>query len=71
MIASICSVLSIGIVRTFDCGVIFVDEMALDELDREAGFTHTSSSNYNELVFPEKLTRRKKSESATARPVKE
>lgn len=70
MILSTWSVLSSGIVRTFDCGVIFVDEMALDELDREAGFTHTSSSNYDELVFPEKLMQGKH-ESVWTKPVEE
>ena len=48
---------AIGSVRTFDCGVILVDEVALDELDREARLADTSSSDNNELVFPEELMR--------------
>jgi len=41
--------------RTFDGRVIFVDEMALDELDRQTTLSHSTTTNYHELVFPEEL----------------
>lgn len=47
---------AIAFVRTFDCRVIFIDEVALDKLDCEARFAHTTSTDDNELVFPEELT---------------
>jgi hypothetical protein len=37
--------------RTFDGRVIFVDKVTLDELDGEAGFTDTASTNNDEFVF--------------------
>lgn len=40
---------------TFDGRVIFVDEMRLDELDGQTGLSHTSSTDYDQLVFPEEL----------------
>lgn len=46
---------AIAFVRTFDCRVIFIDEVALDELDCEARLAHTSSTDDDELVFPEEL----------------
>lgn len=49
---------AIDLVRTFDCGIIFIDEVALDELNREARLAHTTSSNDDELVFPEELKHR-------------
>ena len=48
-------VIATGIVRTFDCWVIFVDEVALDELDCETGLSHATSTDNNKLVFPEEL----------------
>lgn len=42
-------------VRTFDRGIIFIDEVALDELDCEARLAHTSSTDNDELVFPQEL----------------
>lgn len=48
---------AIAFVRTFDCRVIFIDEVALDELDCEARLAHTSSADDDELVFPEELMR--------------
>ncbi len=41
--------------RTFDGGVIFVDEMALDQLNCQTGLSHTSTSDDDQLVFSEKL----------------
>ena len=54
---------AIAFVRTFDCGVIFIDKVALDELNCEARLAHTSSTDDDELVFPKKLMR------GTQRPV--
>lgn len=34
---------------TLNRGIILVNEMALDELDREAGFTHTTASDDYQL----------------------
>ena len=42
-------------VHTFDSWIIFVDEMALDELDREARFPNTTPSDNNQFIFTEKL----------------
>jgi len=41
--------------RTFDGRVVFVDEMALDELDGQATLSDTTTTDYHELVFPEEL----------------
>jgi hypothetical protein len=38
--------------HTFDCGIIFVDEVALDQLDGQAGFSDTTSTDDDELVLP-------------------
>jgi len=38
-------------VRVFDGRVVFVDEMVLNQLDREGRFTDSSSTDDNELVF--------------------
>ena len=46
--------------RTLDCRVIFVDEMALDQLDGEARLADTTTANDDELVFPQKLQVQKK-----------
>ena len=41
--------------RTLDCGVVFVDEVGLYELDGQAGFTDATSTDHHELVFPKEL----------------
>jgi hypothetical protein len=41
--------------RTFDCRVVFIDEVTLDELDCEAALSHSTASYYHQLVFPEEL----------------
>jgi hypothetical protein len=41
--------------RTFDGRIVFVDEMALDELDGQATLSDTTTTDYHELVFPEEL----------------
>jgi bifunctional DNA-binding transcriptional regulator/antitoxin component of YhaV-PrlF toxin-antitoxin module len=41
--------------RTFDCWVVFIDEVTLDELDCEAALSHSSAPYYHQLVFPEEL----------------
>ena len=43
--------------RTFDCRVVFVDEVTLDELDCEAALSHSTASYHHQLVFPEELRR--------------
>lgn len=40
---------------TFDRRVIFVDEVRLDQLDCEAGLSHTTASDDDQLVFPQEL----------------
>ena len=40
---------------TFNCGVILVDEVALDQLDRQAGLADAASSYDDKLVFSQKL----------------
>lgn len=44
-----------GRLRTFDGRVIFVDEVALDELDGQTTLSDTTATDYDELVFPEEL----------------
>lgn len=44
--------------RTFNGRVILVDEVALDQLDGQAGFTHASAADHHQLVFSEELGRR-------------
>jgi hypothetical protein len=41
--------------RTFDCRVVFVHEMALDELDCETALSHSTTAHYHQFVFPEEL----------------
>lgn len=41
--------------RTFNGRIVFVHEVALDELDGQATFSDTSTSNNHQLVFPEEL----------------
>ena len=40
---------------TFNCGVILVDEVALDQLDRQAGLADAAASYDDKLVFSQKL----------------
>ena len=41
--------------RTFDCRVVFIDEVTLDQLDCEAALSHSTASYHHQLVFPEEL----------------
>ena len=41
--------------RTFDGRIVFVDEMALDELDGQTTLSDSTTTDYHELVFPEEL----------------
>lgn len=41
--------------RTFDCRVVLVDEMALDELDGQTRFTDTTTTNHDQLVLSQEL----------------
>ena len=51
-----CRVFTASIVmRTFNCRIVFVDEVTLDELDCETTLAHASSSDNHQLVFPEEL----------------
>lgn len=43
--------------RTFNCRVVFVDEMTLDQLDGQARFTDTTAADHNQLIFSEKLNK--------------
>lgn len=36
---------------TFDCWVIFIDEMTLYQLDSQAGLSNTTSTYNNELIL--------------------
>ena len=40
---------------TFDSGIVFVDEMALYQLDSKTRFPYTSTADNNELIFSQKL----------------
>lgn len=40
---------------TFDGGIIFIDKMALDELDGQTRFTNSTASDYDELVLAKEL----------------
>ncbi len=44
--------------RTFNCRVVLVDEVALDQLDGQAGFTHTTSTNNDQFILSEELHRK-------------
>lgn len=46
--------------RTFDCRVIFIDEVALDQLDGQARLADTTATDDDELVFPQKLQARER-----------
>lgn len=37
---------------TFNGRVVLVDEMRLDELNGQAGLSHTTTANDHQLVFP-------------------
>jgi hypothetical protein len=41
--------------RTFDCRVILVDEVALDQLDGQAGLADTTTADNDELVLSQEL----------------
>lgn len=41
--------------RTFNRGIIFIDEVALDQLDRQARFTHAASTDDDEFILSQKL----------------
>ncbi len=43
---------------TFNSRIIFVDEVALNQLDGEARFTDATATNNDELVLSHKLSRR-------------
>jgi hypothetical protein len=40
---------------TLNGRVIFVDEVALDQLDGQAGLSHTTAAYYHQLVLSEEL----------------
>ena len=42
-------------VRTFNCGIIFIDEVTLDQLDGQAGFSYTTTAYHYELVLSQEL----------------
>lgn len=44
-----------GYMPTFNCWVVLVDEMALDQLNRETRFTNTTSTDNHQLVFSQEL----------------
>lgn len=41
--------------RTFDCGIILVDEVALDQLDGQARFTDTTTADNYQLILSQEL----------------
>jgi len=41
--------------QTFDCGIVFIHKVALDELDGQAGFAYATSADHDQLVFSQKL----------------
>jgi hypothetical protein len=40
-----------GVRRTLDCWVVFIDEMALDQLDRKTRFTDTTTADNHQFVL--------------------
>ena len=44
-----------GAAHTFDCRVVLVYEVALDELDGQATLSHTTTADNHQLVFPKEL----------------
>lgn len=49
--------------RTFDSRVVLVDEMALDQLDRQARFTDATAADDDELVLSQELLFARKCQS--------
>jgi hypothetical protein len=47
-------------VLTFDCGIIFVDKVALYQLDGQARFSDTTTTDDDELVLPQELDGRQR-----------
>ena len=45
----------VGMLRTFDGGIVFIHEMALDELDCETALPDATAADDNEFVFPKEL----------------
>ena len=41
--------------RTFNGGIVFVDKVALDELNCKATLAHTSAAHHDEFVLPHEL----------------
>jgi hypothetical protein len=44
--------------RTFDCRVVLVNKVALDELDGQTRLSDTTTTDYYELVLAEELATR-------------
>jgi hypothetical protein len=42
---------------TFDSRVIFIDEVALNELDCQTGFTNSTASDHDEFILAKELLR--------------
>lgn len=40
---------------TFDCGIVFVNKVGLDELDGQTRLSHAASADNDELVLAQKL----------------
>lgn len=45
----------IGVRRTLDCWVVFIDEMTLNQLNRKTRFTDTTSADNHQFVLSQKL----------------
>lgn len=52
-------------VRVLNCRVVFVDEMALNELDSEGRFTDTTPADNYQLILPQELSPRHSLSSKT------
>src|SRR5688572_6619116 len=55
----------VGARRTFNRGIVFVDEMALNQLNRQARFTNTTAADDDELVLSQELLMTKRSADDT------
>lgn len=44
-------------IRTFNCGIIFIDEMTLYQLNSQARLSDSTTANNDELVLSQKLFR--------------
>lgn len=44
---------------TFNCRVVFVDKVRLDQLDGQARFAYTASTDNDQLVFSQELLHQK------------